>query len=151
AGLAIKNERGFYGRFRGRLIFPIADPKNRMAGFGGRIIGEGEPKYLNSPEGPLFSKGRLLYPWPFAKEALGQKREALMVEGYMDAIACHQFGFSQALATLGTALTEEHAKLLKRYVNRVTLLFDADAAGLRAARRAGDVLVGSGLEIRVAR
>ncbi len=151
AGLMLRSERGPYGRFRSRLMFPISDPKGRMAGFGGRIIGEGEPKYLNSPEGPLFSKSRLLYPWPLAKEALGKAREALVVEGYMDAIACHQYGFAQAVATLGTALTEEHAKLLKRYVNKVVLLFDADAAGLRAARRAGEALTGTGLEIRVAR
>jgi DNA primase len=151
AGLSLRSERGVYSRFRARLMFPIADPKNRLAGFGGRIVGDGEPKYLNSAEGPLFNKSKLLYPWPHAKEALGKLREALIVEGYLDAIACHQFGFSQAVATLGTALTEEHAKLLKRYVSRVTLLFDADAAGLRAARRAGDALVGTGLEIRVAR
>ena len=151
AGLMLRSERGPYGRFRSRLMFPISDPKGRMAGFGGRIVGEGEPKYLNSPEGPLFSKGKLLYPWPLAKDALGKAREALVVEGYMDAIACHQYGFAQAVATLGTALTEDHAKLLKRYVNKVVLLFDADAAGLRAARRAGEALTGTGLEIRVAR
>ncbi len=151
AGLLVRSERGPYSRFRARLMFPIADPKNRLAGFGGRIIGEGEPKYLNSAEGPLFNKSKLLYPWPQAKESLGKLREALIVEGYLDAIACHQFGFSQAVATLGTSLTEEHAKLLKRYVSRVVLLFDADAAGLRAARRAGEALVGTGLEIRVAR
>ena len=151
AGLLLRSERGPYGRFRSRLMFPIQDPKGRMVGFGGRVVGEGEPKYLNSAEGPLFNKGKLLYPWPHAKEALGKTREALIVEGYLDAIACHQFGFAQAVATLGTALTEEHAKLLKRYVSRVILLFDADAAGLRAARRAGEVLVGTGLEIRVAR
>jgi DNA primase len=151
AGLLLRSERGPYGRFRSRLMFPIQDPKGRRVGFGGRVVGEGEPKYLNSAEGPLFNKGKLLYPWPHAKEALGKTREALIVEGYLDAIACHQFGFAQAVATLGTALTEEHAKLLKRYVSRVILLFDADAAGLRAARRAGEVLVGTGLEIRVAR
>jgi DNA primase len=151
AGLALSGERGTYARFRARLIFPIHDPKGRLAGFGGRILGAGEPKYLNSPEGPLFSKGRLLYPWPLAKAALGKRREALVCEGYMDAIACHQAGLDQAVATLGTALTEEHAKLLKRYVDRVVLVFDADQAGLRAARRAGEPLLGAGLDARVAR
>jgi DNA primase len=151
AGLAVRNERGFYARFRGRLMFPIHDPKGRLCGFGGRLLGPGEPKYLNSPEGPLFNKSRLLYPWPQAKEALGRRREALVCEGYMDAIACHQGGLNHAVATLGTALTGEHAKLLKRYVRRVNLLFDADAAGVRAARRAGEPLLAAGLEVRVAR
>ena len=151
AGLVIKNERGTYSRFRARLIFPIHDPKSRLAGFGGRILGPGEPKYLNSPEGPLFSKGRLLYPWVQAKEALGKQRAALVTEGYLDAIACHQAGLTHAVASLGTALTDEHAKLLKRYVDKVLLVFDADAAGLRAARRAGEPLLGHGLEVRVAR
>jgi DNA primase len=150
AGLAVRNERGTYARFRARLIFPIHDPKGRLAGFGGRVLGAGEPKYLNSPEGPLFSKGRLLYPWALAKPALGKRREALVCEGYMDAIACHQAGLEQAVATLGTALTAEHARLLKRYVDRVVLLFDADAAGLRAARRAGEPLLEAVLDARVA-
>ncbi|MGH7442894.1 MAG: DNA primase, partial [bacterium] len=151
AGLAGKGERGAYARFRARLMFPIHDPKGRLAGFGGRVLGPGEPKYLNSPEGPLFSKGRLLYPWALAREALGRKREALVCEGYMDAIACHQAGLEQSVASLGTALTPEHARLLKRYVERVVLIFDADAAGLRAARRAGEPLLDVGLEVRVAR
>src|SRR5665213_3073006 len=150
AGLIGRSERGSYARFRARLIFPIHDPEGRLAGFGGRVIGAGEPKYLNSPEGPFFSKGKLLYPWALAKEALGKRREALVCEGYMDAIACHQAGLERAVATLGTALTEEHARLLKRYVDRVILLFDSDAAGLRAARRAGEPLLSAGLEVRVA-
>jgi DNA primase len=151
AGLAIRNERGFYARFRGRLMFPIHDPKGRLCGFGGRILGPGEPKYLNSSEGPLFNKSKLLYPWPLAKDALGKTRTALVCEGYMDAIACHQAGLQNAVASLGTALTEEHAKLLKRYVDKVALVFDADAAGLRAARRAGEPLLGAGLDVRVVR
>ncbi|HTB22674.1 MAG TPA: DNA primase [bacterium] len=150
AGLVVVNERGAYARFRARLMFPIHDPKGRLAGFGGRVLGAGEPKYLNSPEGPLFSKGKLLYPWDLAKPALGKRREALVCEGYMDAIACHQAGLDFAVATLGTALTADHARLLKRYVDRVVLLFDADAAGLRAARRAGEPLLEAGLEARVA-
>lgn len=150
-GLAIKNERGLYARFRGRLMFPIHDPKGRLCGFGGRILGPGEPKYLNSPEGVLFNKSKLLYPWVQAKDGLGKQRAALVCEGYMDAIACHQAGLTNAVASLGTALTEEHAKLLKRYVDRVALIFDTDAAGLRAARRAGEPLLGAGLDVRVVR
>ena len=148
-GLAIRNERGLYARFRGRLMFPIHDPKGRLCGFGGRILGPGEPKYLNSPEGLLFNKSKLLYPWVQAKEALGKTRSALVCEGYMDAIACHQAGLTHTVASLGTALTDEHAKLLKRYVDRVGLIFDTDAAGLRAARRAGEPLLGAGLDVRV--
>jgi DNA primase len=132
-------------------MFPIHDPKGRLCGFGGRILGPGEPKYLNSPEGPLFNKSKLLYPWPQAKDALGKTRTALVCEGYMDAIACHQAGLQNAVASLGTALTDEHAKLLKRYVDKVALIFDADAAGVRAARRAGEPLLGAGLDVRVVR
>ncbi len=151
AGLAVRGERGVYSRFRGRLMFPIRDARGRLAGFGGRLLGPGEPKYLNSPEGPLFSKGRLLYPWDRAKDALGKTREAVVCEGYMDAIACHQASLEGAVATLGTALTEEHARLLKRYVERVVVVFDADEAGLRAARRAAEPLLKAALEVRVAR
>jgi DNA primase len=151
AGLIVKNERGTYSRFRGRLIFPIRDPRDKVVGFGGRILGEGEPKYLNSPETALFSKGRLLYAMPQAKDALLKKKRALLTEGYMDAIACHQAGVPEAVAVLGTALTPEHAKQLKRYVDQVLLVFDADQAGLRAAQRGCEVLLQAGLEPRVVR
>ena len=151
AGLVIQNERGSYCRFRSRLMFPIQDGRGRVVGFGGRILGDGEPKYLNSPETPLFSKSRLLYAMPQAKDALLKKKRALLTEGYMDAIACQQAGIHEAVAVLGTALTEEHAKQLKRYVDQVLLVFDADQAGLRAALRGGEILLKAGLEPRVLR
>ncbi len=149
AGLLIQNERGSYSRFRGRLMFPIQDAKGRLCGFGARILGAGEPKYLNSPEGPLFSKGRLLFAWPQAKEAITRSRRAILCEGYMDAIACHLAGVEQAVATLGTALTEDHTRQLKRYVDQVILVFDTDMAGVRAARRGCEVLLEAGLEPKV--
>ncbi len=151
AGLVQENERGAYARFRSRLIFPIQDAKAAVVGFGGRVLGAGEPKYLNSPETALFSKGRLLYALPQAKDALLKKKRALLVEGYMDAIACHQAGVHEAVAVLGTALTEDHARQLKRYVDSVALVFDADQAGLRAALRGCEVLLKSGLEPKVVR
>ncbi len=149
-GLAAEGERGIYTRFRDRLMFPIRDPKGEVVGFGGRLLGPGEPKYLNSPDSPFFSKGRLLYPWSVAKGELGRLRQAVVCEGYMDAIALHQAGVGNAVATLGTALTADHARLLRRYVDRVVLVFDTDAAGLRAARRAGEPLLQAGLDVRVA-
>jgi DNA primase len=150
-GLVLQNERGAYCRFRGRLMFPIQDARGKVVGFGGRILGAGEPKYLNSPDTALFSKGRLLYALPQAKDALLKKKRALLTEGYMDAIACQQAGVTEAVAVLGTALTEDHARQLKRYVDQVLLVFDADQAGLKAAQRGCEVLLKAGLEPRVVR
>jgi DNA primase len=150
-GLVQQNERGAYCRFRGRLMFPILDPRARVVGFGARILGEGEPKYLNSPETSLFSKGRLLYAMPQAKDAMLKKKRALLTEGYMDAIACQQAGVHEAVAVLGTALTEEHAKQLKRYVDELLLVFDADQAGLRAALKGCEVALQAGMEPKVVR
>jgi DNA primase len=150
AGLNIQGSGGrSYARFRGRLMFPIADSLGKVVGFGGRLIKDGEPKYLNSPETPVFSKGNLCFALPQAKEAMGRRKQALVVEGYMDALACHQAGLDWCVATLGTALGEGHARLLKRYVEEVLLLFDGDAAGQAAARRACETLVGAGLAVRV--
>jgi DNA primase len=151
AGLIGLGEGGSYSRFRGRLMFPIQDARGRVVGFGGRILGDGEPKYLNSPETPLFSKSRILYGMPQAKDAMLKKKRALVTEGYMDAIACQQAGIHEAIAVLGTALTEEHARQLKRYVDQVLLVFDADQAGLRAALRGGEILLKASLEPRVLR
>ncbi len=151
AGLLGESEGRVYSRFRGRLMFDILDARGQMCGFGGRVIGEGEPKYLNSPETTLFDKGRLLYLLPLAKEAMLKKKRALICEGYLDAIACHQAGVSEVVATLGTALSDEHAKALRRYVDRVLLVFDADNAGLRAAIRGAEALLKAGLEPRVVR
>src|SRR5699024_5496269 len=129
-----ENERGSrYDRFRGRIMFPIRDRLGRIAGFAGRILGSGEPKYLNTPETAIFHKGALLYGLDVAAQALRDSGEAVIVEGYMDVIALHQAGFTNAMATLGTALTQEHADLLSRLeVDRLYLAFDADEAGQRA-------------------
>jgi len=150
AGLLSKGEDGrIYARFRSRLLYPILNPAGRVVGFGGRLLGPGEPKYLNSPETPVFSKGSLLYALPQARDAIMRRRQALLVEGYMDALACHQAGLPFAVATLGTALGEAHAKLLKRYADEVVLVYDSDAAGVAAARRGSEVLLAAGLSVKV--
>jgi DNA primase len=127
---------GYYDRFRDRIMFPIADRTGRVVAFGGRVMGEGEPKYLNSPESPLYSKGRLLYGLPQAAQALRQQDLALVVEGYLDLLALRVHGIEPVLATLGTALTRDQVRLLKSLVSRVVLVFDGDAAGAAAMRRA---------------
>lgn len=137
AGLARK---GNYGRprdmFRGRVIFPIFDLQGRPVAFGGRIIGDGVPKYLNTPDTPLFHKGSLLYGLAAAKEAIGREGRAIVVEGYTDVIALHTAGITNAVGTLGTALTQDHLRLLRRFCEQVVLLFDGDKAGAAAAERA---------------
>ncbi|MFZ5791611.1 MAG: DNA primase [Pseudomonadota bacterium] len=140
AGLLIKPEDGgsAYDRFRGRVIFPIADRRGRVIAFGGRVMGEGQPKYLNSPETPLFHKGRVLFGLAQAAEAIRETSEVVVAEGYMDVIAMSQAGLSQAVAPLGTALTEEQILLLWRLAPEPILCFDGDAAGERAAARAAD-------------
>jgi DNA primase len=146
AGLAIKKAdgAGYYDRFRGRLMFPIRDIKDRVIGFGGRAMIKDEmPKYLNSPETPLFKKGETLYGIAIAKEAIRKRDFAIVVEGYMDAIACHRAGVANAVATLGTALTPGHLRLLSRFSKNVLLVFDADEAGLKAAQRSLDVFLSS--------
>ncbi|MGQ0721954.1 MAG: DNA primase [Candidatus Eiseniibacteriota bacterium] len=152
SGLTIRRESGTgsYDRFRGRLMFPIESITSKVVGFGGRILGEGEPKYLNSPETPLFRKRKLLYGLPQAKDALRESRAALLVEGYTDVLALAQAGHRNALASLGTAFTEEHAKALARNVDRVTVLFDGDEAGRKAASASIGPLLGAGLDVQVA-
>lgn len=144
AGLLVENERGSrYDRFRGRIMFPIRDRLGRIAGFAGRILGSGEPKYLNTPETAIFHKGAILYGLDVAAQALRDSGEAVIVEGYMDVIALHQAGFTNAMATLGTALTQEHADLLSRLeVDRLYLAFDADEAGQRATLAGLDRSIG---------
>lgn len=136
-----------YDRFRDRIIFPIEGLSGRVVAFGGRVLGsaEGGPKYLNSPETPVYHKGEVLYGLSWAKYPIRRESAALVVEGYMDLVALGAGGFENVVATLGTAMTEEHARLLSRYTTRVFLLFDSDAAGLRATFRAGDVLLAAGL------
>ena len=140
---------GFYDRFRGRVMFPIRDLRKTVIAFGGRVLGDGLPKYLNSSESALFSKGRTLFALDVAREALQRDGRAIIVEGYLDAIALHQAGVQGTVATLGTALTSDHVALLRRFVKHVVLLFDPDAAGVRASLRALDMFVDSGIGVTV--
>jgi DNA primase len=142
AGLAIARQTGsgHYDRFRGRLIFPIADGQGRVIAFGGRALAGEEPKYLNSPDMPLYQKGQTLYALHRARERMATTRRALLVEGYIDCLMAHQAGFGETVAVLGTALTPHHLDLLRRYADEVVLFFDADRAGADAARRAEELL-----------
>jgi DNA primase len=151
AGLAIprKNGTGHYDCFRGRVMLTITDLRKRVVGFGGRVLGDGSPKYLNSPDTLLFKKGQTLFALDVAREAIVRTKTVIVVEGYFDAIALHQAGLSQTVATLGTALTPEHVQLLRRFASKVVLLFDPDAAGIRAALRGLDLFVNSGLGVKV--
>ncbi|MGH7260321.1 MAG: DNA primase [Nitrospiraceae bacterium] len=149
AGKNPKDTSGYYDRFRSRVIFPIRDLRKKVIGFGGRILGEGMPKYLNSPETPLFNKGRALYLLEKAREAAGKTETLIIVEGYFDAIALHQAGVTNVVATLGTALTPDHIRIIRRYVTKVVLLFDPDEAGVRAALRTLDLFVDSALGVKV--
>jgi DNA primase len=137
---------GVYDRLRGRVTFPILDPDGRVVGFGGRIIGDGEPKYLNSPDTTLYKKGRILYGAHLARPHL-KDAMAVLVEGYFDAIALHRAGVKTAVAALGTALTEEHARYLKRFTTRVMLAYDNDPAGREAAGRAFPILARAGITV----
>jgi len=137
AGLVIENESGRrYDRFRDRVMFPIVNQKGDIIAFGGRVIGQGEPKYLNSPETPLFEKGRELFGLPQARQALRETDIAVVVEGYMDVVALAQHGVGNAVATLGTATTAIHVQKLLRQVDRIVFCFDGDNAGRKAAWRA---------------
>jgi len=157
AGLCVPRPRGegCYDRFRGRLMFPILDHDDRVVGFGGRLLpgadtaNRQEAKYLNSPETPLFSKGKMLYGLNLARKEMARAGRAIIVEGYLDLITCHQFGFPETVATLGTALTEDHLRVLRRYTNRVYTAFDADSAGLAATLRSRELFEQAGLEARV--
>ncbi len=149
-GLLGESERSDepYDRFRNRIVFPIEVPGGKVVAFGGRILGEsgpGAPKYLNSPETPLYHKGRVLYGLSWSKNEIRREEAALVVEGYMDLVSVAAAGVENVVATLGTSMTEDHAELLSRYTTRVLLLFDSDAAGLRATFRAADTLLGAGL------
>ncbi len=148
AGLAVFSERnGLSSQFWNRVMFPISDIHGRVIGFGGRVMGEGEPKYLNSPETPVFDKRRNLYGLNFARTA--RTHNMIICEGYMDVIAMHQAGFTQAVASLGTAFTAEQANLLKRYAENVLIAYDSDGAGTKAALRAIGLLKEAGLTPKV--
>jgi DNA primase len=141
---------GYYDKFRGRLMFPIRDERGSLVAFGGRILGPGHPKYINSSDTPLYRKSRVLYGLYRAKEALNSKRQAVLTEGYLDVIACHRAGVGSAVASLGTALSEDHAKLLKRWCDEVVILYDQDDAGQRAAEKAIDILESEQIRVRIA-
>ena len=148
SGLFNVDERhGMYDKFWNRVIFPIMDVNNRVIGFGGRVMGDGKPKYLNSPETKIFDKSRNLYGLNVARTT--RKNYLILCEGYMDVISMHQAGFTNAVASLGTALTSGHASLLKRYTQEVLLLYDSDDAGVRAALRAIPILREAGVTSRV--
>jgi DNA primase len=151
AGLLVVPEEGTEPRprFRGRLIFPIYDLSNRVVGFGGRLLGPGEPKYLNSAESPIFSKGRLLYGLNWAKLAARRDERMLVVEGYFDVLRLIGAGIESVVAPMGTALTEDQAKLVRRYTSHVYLLYDSDKAGLKATFRSGDELLRQGASVQV--
>ena len=142
AGLVLPRQTGsgHYDRFRGRLIFPIADSQGRVIAFGGRALAGEEPKYLNSPETPVYQKGQTLYALHLARDTMAASRRALLVEGYIDCLMAHQAGIMDTVAVLGTALTPHHLGLLRRYADAAILFFDADRAGAEAARRAEDLL-----------
>jgi len=149
-GLLIQREekKEPYDRFRNRVIFPIESTSGRTLAFGGRVLGKGlkgMPKYLNSPESPVYHKGKVLYGLSWAKNAIRREEGALVVEGYMDAVSLAATGIENVVAPLGTSMTEDQARLLTRYCSRVFLLFDSDPAGLKATFRAGDVLLAAGL------
>ncbi|ABZ84552.1 DNA primase [Heliomicrobium modesticaldum Ice1] len=140
---------GYYDRFRNRIIFPIFDAQGRPVAFGGRVLDDAVPKYLNSPETPLYKKGQHLYGLNKAGSAIREKGVAVLVEGYMDVIACHQHGIRQAVASLGTAMTPEQGRLLLRYGPRVLICYDSDRAGVEAAVKAGGILTALGAQIQV--
>ncbi|KLU74052.1 MAG: hypothetical protein RHS_0147 [Robinsoniella sp. RHS] len=143
----VDEKHGMYDKFWNRVIFPIMDVNGRVIGFGGRVMGDGKPKYLNSPETKVFDKSRNLYGLNIARTS--RKKNLLVCEGYMDVISMHQAGFKNAVASLGTALTTQHASLLKRYTEEVVLTYDSDEAGLKAALRAIPILKAAGLSAKV--
>ena len=150
AGLVVeRDDKSVVPRFRGRLIFPIADVRGRTVGFGGRLLGDGEPKYLNSPETPVFHKGALLYGLDRARGPIRTAEMAILVEGYVDAIRLQVAGVANVVAPLGTALTPEQARLLRRYTKHVALAYDADGPGLKSTFRAGDELLRQGASVSV--
>lgn len=150
SGLIIKRKKmeGYYDRFRNRVMFPIIDVKGNVIGFGGRVIDDGQPKYLNSPETPVFSKGYNLYGLNIAKK-YARNDKIILVEGYMDVISLYKFGIKNCVASLGTALTKDQVKLLKRYSDKFYICYDNDNAGINAANKAIDVFKKQGLESHV--
>ena len=151
AGLVLKSEKKgtFYDRFRNRVMFPVFDIKGRVIGFGGRVLDDSKPKYLNSPETLVFQKGTNLYGLNFAIKEKMEDRYFIIVEGYMDCISLHQYGITNVVASLGTALTTNQARLLKRYADKVIISYDADVAGQTATLRGLEILRDAGFDVRV--
>ena len=148
AGLAVNNKDGrIYDRFRNRVMFPIIDVRGSVIGFGGRVMDDSTPKYLNSPDTPVYNKSRNLFALNIAKKSKAGR--AILTEGYMDTISLHQAGFDSAVASLGTSLTQEHAQLLSRYFKEAVISYDGDGAGVAAAQRAIPLLEKAGLKVRV--
>ena len=150
AGLAVSNKDGrIYDRFRNRVMFPIIDVRGNVIGFGGRVMDDSNPKYLNSPDTPVYNKSRNLFALNIAKTSKAGR--VILTEGYMDTISLHQAGFDSAVASLGTALTEEHGQLLSRYFKEAVIAYDGDGAGIKAAQRAIPILEKAGLKVKVLR
>ena len=150
AGLAVSGKNGgMYDRFRNRLMFPIIDIRGNIIGFGGRVMDDSTPKYLNSPETLIFNKRKNLFALNIAKKS--KQGRIILTEGYMDAISLHQYGFDCAVASLGTSLTEEHANILAKYTGQVVLTYDGDEAGQNATRRAIPMLEKTGIQVKVLR
>lgn len=141
---------GYYDRFRGRLMFAIRDERGELVAFGGRLLGDGHPKYINSGDTPLFRKSRVLYGLNIAANHIRKGEPAVLCEGYLDVIACYRAGVQTAVASLGTSFTDLHAKLLKRYTDKVTILYDSDPAGEKAAQRACEIMKEEHLTVKVA-
>ncbi|MFZ3588186.1 DNA primase [Bacillus sp. DJP31] len=151
AGISIRNPEGrYFDRFRNRIMFPIWNLQGQVTAFSGRIIDSGEPKYLNSPETEIFQKSKTLYGFHLARSHIRKKQQAILLEGFVDAIALHRAGISNVIATMGTALTDEQIRIIRRNVDNVTVCYDSDKAGIEAAYRATSLLKAAGCEVRVA-
>jgi len=152
AGLGVQKELSegkIYDRFRNRIMFPVHDARGQIAGFGGRTLGEDDAKYINSAEGPLYNKSQILYGLHLAKESIRETKKVILVEGYFDVIACHSVGIANVVAASGTALTEQHSKILKRYADKIILCLDQDQAGRDASERAFKLCMKEGLQVSV--
>ncbi len=149
SGLITRGTKNYYDTFRDRIIFPIIDLRGEVIAFGGRVMGDSMPKYLNSPETPVFNKGRILYGLNSAKESFKKSEFAVFVEGYFDVITASIYGFPYTVAPLGTALTKEHSSLIKRFTQEVVVVFDSDVSGIKAAQKAIGILLEGGLNVTV--
>lgn len=149
SGLGVASQSGSYDRFRGRITYPMIDGKDQLRGFSGRVLNSAEPKYINTPQTPLFDKGNFLYGLNLAKSEIRNKKEAILVEGEMDVIASYQAGFRNVVASKGTSLTEGQVDLIKKYTDNISLCFDMDLAGDSASRRGIEIADKAGLNIKV--